>query len=504
MTEVVTGRVARSGSAGRRPGWSWRVAVSIRRAYGLMKRSTRRPVSPVVLVGAAAVAGVVTGTRSWPLAVSSVVFGAVVAGWRGERRTRVVLLLVAVAIIAGWRAQDAVDAVQPDRLGPYSGWVRLVDDPQPYGGGTRLVLEVEGERYEAWVRGRARRIRVAQWRGGERVVVAGVRVSLSDERAGRVRWQHVVGEFEIDWAADRIGGGPVDRASNRVRVLIERGATVLPGDDGALFRGLVVGDDRDQPREMLERFRASGLSHLTAVSGQNVAFVLAAAGPLLRRMRPWWRWGVTLALIGWFVSLTRFEPSIVRAGTMAALSATGFVLGRERSPERLLWSAVTLLLLVDPLLVESVGFWLSVGATAGVVSVAPWLSARLGALGRLAEPVSVTLGAQVGVAVPALLVFGRLPLVSVPANLLAVPVAGFVMLYGLPAGLLAGAVPAVGPVVMFPCRVGVRWVDSVAVAGERIEPSGGLVWVGWVVLVVATTTIAAMNRGRHGSPPADR
>jgi competence protein ComEC len=45
---------------------------------------------------------------------------------------------------------------------------------------------------------------------------------------------------------------------------------VMPPDDAALFRGLVVGDDRAQSDAMIERFRASGLSHLTAVSGQNV------------------------------------------------------------------------------------------------------------------------------------------------------------------------------------------------------------------------------------------
>src|SRR5690606_27022351 len=113
-------------------------------------------------------------------------------------------------------------------------------------------------------------------------------------------------------------------------------------------------------------------------------------------------------------------------------------------------------------------------------------------LGPMAMPVGVTLGAQLGVVVPAVLVFGRLPLVSVPANLLAVPVAGFVMLYGLPAGLVAGFVPPVAPVVMFPCRVGVRWVDTVAVLGERLEPSGSGVWIGWVLLVVAVAAIAAM------------
>ena len=90
--------------------------------------------------------------------------------------------------------------------------------------------------------------------------------------------------------------------------------------------------------------------------------------------------------------------------------------------------AVVGLLLFDPLLAWSVGLWLSVGATAGVTAVGPWLAPRLGVLGPLALPVAVTVGAQFGVAVPSLLVFGRLSLVGTVANLVAVPVAGFVML----------------------------------------------------------------------------
>ena len=150
-------------------------------------------------------------------------------------------------------------------------------------------------------------------------------------------------------------------------------------------------------------------------------------------------------MIAWFVALTRFEPSILRAGAMAALSATAFLTGRERSPVRLLSIAVLALVLIDPLLVWSVGFWLSVGATAGVCAIGPVLARRFSRLGPLATPLGITLGAQIGVMLPSLLVFGRLPLVSVPANLLAVPVAGAVMLYGLPAALVAGLLPASGP-----------------------------------------------------------
>ena len=94
------------------------------------------------------------------------------------------------------------------------------------------------------------------------------------------------------------------------------------------------------------------------------------------------------------------------------------------------------LLLVDPLLARSVGFWLSVGATAGVTTIGPVARRAARGLGLLARRSAITLGAQVGVLLPAVLVFGQVPLVSVPANVLAGPVAGGVMLYGLPAGLL--------------------------------------------------------------------
>ena len=55
----------------------------------------------------------------------------------------------------------------------------------------------------------------------------------------------------------------------------------------SLYTGLVIGDDREQPADLADAFRGAGLTHLLAVSGQNVAFALALAGPLLRRLRLW-------------------------------------------------------------------------------------------------------------------------------------------------------------------------------------------------------------------------
>lgn len=432
----------------------------------------------VALLACTAVMGVWVGSVWLPMLV-----GVAAAVWL---RSHVVLILaILVSLVAVELGQRAWREVQPRALGPYSGWAEVVGPSRTAGAGVRVTLEIEGERFDAWVYGRLRRTLGAR-EAGEHVWVQGVR-RPHGEHPRRSQVRHVVGRFDVEVAADWLPGAPVHRAANRVRDSLRRAAEVsMPGADAALFTGLVIGDDSRQPAQMIHDFRRSGLSHLTAVSGQNVALVLAAAGPILRRLRPWPRWGASLALIAWFMVLTRFEPSILRAGVMGMLAVTAFVLGRRDRPVRLLAWAVLALVLADPLLVWSVSFWLSAGATAGVCLVPPWLSPRLPGPTWLRLPLAVTIGAQVGVALPALLVFGRLPLVSLVANLLAVPAAGFVMLYGLPAGLVAaGLPPLLASLVMLPAALATRWVAVVAALAARAEPSGAWAVVGWAAVFCA-------------------
>ncbi len=448
-------------------------------------RTRDEALSTATLVGLAIAVAIAVVTRSPAVAVL-----ALLGSLTLNRRLRVAAAVALVVGGAAVRSTAAWHELRPDRLGRFAGWATVVEEPRRYAGAMRALVELDGERFEAWVRGRADQLRIAEWRAGDRVALAGGRTVVEPDRIGRVAWQHVVGELDVDWLGDAVPGGRLATASNRVRELVERGAGALRSDQAVLARGLVIGDDRDQPTEMVERFRTSGLSHLMAVSGQNVAFVIAAAGPVLRRAPPLSRWLLTVLLIAWFVVITRAEPSVLRAGLMAALGATAFALGRRNEPVRLLALAVVALLLVDPLLAWSVGFWLSVGATGGVTVIGPRLARRLRRLGPLAMPLGITLGAQAGVAIPSILVFGRLSLVGTVANLVAVPVAGLVMLYGLPACILGGAVPALAPVVMAPVGVGVRWIDAVATIGAAVEPDPPWSWAGWGVLGVLLAVVA--------------
>jgi competence protein ComEC len=414
-------------------------------------------------------------------------------------------LAAALGFFTLWRASAPVDLPQ---FGLHQGWAQVVTEPRPQARGVRVVLRIDGQRFESFVQDADLLEEVRRWQGGHQVRLLGEKRSLSSHRASRVAWQHVVGSYRIDAIRDRRDGSRLSVFSNGLRASISRGAHVLPPTDAALFQGLVIGDRSGQTHEMQQRYAASGLSHLTVVSGLNVSLLMVAIAPILRRARPVLRWLATLVILAWFVSLTRYEPSILRAATMAALVATASLRGDDRRTWRILWIAVGLLLLHDPALVHSVGFWLSVGATAGVAVLGPQLAAGLRGLGPLATPLGISLGAQIGVAPPMLLLMGGIPLWSVPANLVAVPVASLVKLYGLPAAALAGAVPALAPLLMFPTRVAVRWVDLVAVVASSVHVGPTVtrgVWILWIAISVwALRPRPDKNRERHDSASTQR
>lgn len=427
------------------------------------------------------------------------------------RRARAGCLVMAagvVLVVGGALGERAWSRTVPDHLGPFSGWARVVDDPSPIGRGQRVTVEIEGERFALRGYGRVAG-KVERLAAGEHVWIEGRRTALVGSAARRAAVRHIVGDIDVELVGDVLEGAPASRAANRVRRLLRSTSeATMPDDVAALFTGLVVGDDARQAPQVVDAFRSSGLSHLTAVSGQNLTYLLAALAPLLGRLRPRARWVVTIGAILWFMSLTRFEPSILRAGMMSILASTAFVRGRDLGAVRALACAVLILVAIDPLLVWSVGFWLSVSATAGVIVAGPRLASLVPGSPWVRIPLGVTLGAQLGVALPSLMVFGRLPLVALVANPAAVPVAGAVMVAGVPCAVIAAIVSGVMPeplgaggaeVVMLPVEVATRWVAEVARVASALEPGDPWPIIGWLVVALVIGTRAARTR-MQGSP----
>ena len=386
---------------------------------------------------------------------------------------------------------------------PFSGLARIVEDPVAKFGGTQVVLNIEGKRYLALAHSVAGR-RMLSSEAGNVLHVEGVRAPLPSTSVRRYASRHIVGTFSVTFTDERVfPASPLFRSANKTRATMLQAARQMPRDEAALFMGLVIGDDRAQPRDMITAFRASGLSHLTAVSGQNVAFVLTVFGSYINRARTWWRLGLTLFLLGWFVVITRAEPSVLRASMMAAMTAIAFARGRDMSARKALLYSVCVLLAIDPLLILSIGFWMSSLATSGLIFVTPWLKKLLHGPRWFNEPLSTTLGAQLGVMPVSLFIFSSAPAISLVTNLLAVPVAGFVMLVGMPVAFICGLfITMFGPVViplcevaMLPVQFGTRWVWWVAAMGERVSPQGianVLLWVVWAAFLVALHRSARM------------
>jgi len=404
------------------------------------------------------------------------------------------VLLLAAVTVSGSAWASLSWSVPPATNDECGGTVRLLDDPRPTGPGTAVVVDTGEMRLRAVAHGPGA-WRISRLSAGDSVEIHG-ECGPSARFAGRDRVNHVLGTMRVgEVGAAEPSSSPAHRAANRMRALVERGVRRMNNEDASLFMGLVIGDDRYQPRSMVDDFRTSGLSHLCSVSGQNVAYVLALCGPLLRRLRPSARLASTLAVIGWFVVLTRAEPSVLRASMMAAVVAVNFFRGSPRNARDVLAVSVTVLLVVDPLLAHSVGFALSAGATAGLA----WLSRPLGSRLGLPGVLAATVAAQAGTLPVALLVFGRVPLVSLIVNPLAVPVAGAVMLVGIPAAVMSALLPdaAAAPLCAL-MALPVRWVAGVAAVGARIEPHGPAALGAWTAVAVAAVLWVRRHRAVAG------
>jgi competence protein ComEC len=176
---------------------------------------------------------------------------------------------------------------------------------------------------------------------------------------------------------------------------------------------------------------------------------------------------------------------------MAAIAVLAAHVGRPARGIRVLALAASALLLVDPFLLRSIGFLLSCGASLGIALLAGPLARRLRGPAWLREALGTTLAAQVGVAPLLLPVFGTIPLVSLPANLLAVPLAGPLTTWGLTGGVAAGIVrphaPRAAALLQLPTRVLSQALLGIAdLAGSAPVPLDA----GDVVAVVAGALIA--------------
>jgi competence protein ComEC len=260
----------------------------------------------------------------------------------------------------------------------------------------------------------------------------------------------------------------------------------LSEPEGGLATGILIGIKERVSAEVADAFATTGLSHVVAISGWNIALVGGVVGGLLaaagmgRRGRSI---SVVLAIAA-YTLLSGASASVVRAALMGGVAIAARASGRPGTASMALGMAVWLLVLAEPAMAADIGFQLSVTATAGLLAwgdrATGWMRGLGGGRcpGWLAETLGVSLAAQLATLPLVLFHFGRLSLISPLANLLVAPLVAPAMVVSL-LGLLGGVAMAAG--------VPALLLAPIALAGRLVL--GGMIGIAHVLAGVPLASV---------------
>ncbi len=275
-----------------------------------------------------------------------------------------------------------------------------------------------------------------------------------------------------------------------------RSARAVTPDSGALVAGLAIGDDSALSLSMSERMKSLSLTHLTAVSGANCAIVIGGVFFLLRSLgaRRSFVVAASVSALCLYVAVVGTEPSVLRAALMAAVVLVFMISGRKVPALVALAWAMTLTLVLWSKMVTSLGFWLSVSATAAILVLAPKLYQvlKLRTPAWLAMSLAVVVSAQLW-CMPLLLdLQGGLPTYSVVANLLAEPLVAPITILGILALMLASVFPGVGSFLFWLAST-FAWVIE-QISQLALLPVASIWWPsGLVGLLLMITSVLALT-----------
>jgi competence protein ComEC len=379
--------------------------------------------------------------RNPALVVAALAVGAAFASLLVQGVGRILLLALALALVGWWWGSARLEALD-------SSWLR-----HEVGRTGRAHVVVTGParraRYELRVPAQVKRFGVdelhepvllklppgrAPPQGAELEVIAKIDFPRGpengfDERALlRRRGVHVVLRA-TSWRAIGERGGAAGVADGLRARLSRTIAPGLEGDRRAVIAGVVLGEDEGLTQELRDDFRASGLYHLLAVSGQNVA--LLAGGVLMIA----WLAGVSrwvgevgaLTAITAYVVAVGWQPSVVRAGVAGVLTSLAWLVARPRDRWYFLLLGAAVLLAWNPYSVLEPGFQLSFTAVAAIFVAVPRVDRALEGYplpAWLRGVLAVSVACGLATAPIVLFHFGSVPVYAVISNALAAPAVG--------------------------------------------------------------------------------
>lgn len=452
---------------------------------------------------AASSAGLVVGTALALLPQTSMfsmwtwlVFALVSLGLALRKRTKQFLMLAAISglLIGLWRGSQ--EQIALEKYTPHYGHSVIVkgktlEDASP-GASKNQHLELGHVQLEGmplhghvWVSSNSR----LEVKRGDIITIQGVLEEGFGTYAGSMHRAHIA-SIRRPYPGD-IGGRIRDWFAVQV-------GSVLPEPHASLGVSYTVGQSQNLSESVSDQFRLLGLTHLLVASGSQLTLLVRFARRPLSRRSKYLAILMSLIMIGSFLLLTGFSPSMIRAALVSVLSLVAWYYGRFIHPIVLLFFVAGLTVLFQPSFAwGDVGWLLSFAAFAGIVILAPLLQHYF--WGDQHEPgffrylLVSTLAAQITTLPIVMYVFGEYSPLALIANIAILPLASIVMFLTFLSGLTAAILPVLGEMISLPNEAVLVYMTHVTEKMSTLPWAHGEVTISSNLLVLGYLAIAGVS-----------
>lgn len=273
--------------------------------------------------------------------------------------------------------------------------------------------------------------------------------------------------------------------------------SAVPDDDAQFALAYLVGQKLTESETLNEQLKTIGLVHAVVASGAHLTILVGAVRRLFVRVSKYLTAVASFAMIGGFILVTGFSPSMTRAGLVSGISLLAWYYGRVVHPMVLLPFVAAVTVLYNPSYIwGDVGWYLSFAAFAGVIMLAPLLHhyfwGRDSTPGLLREILVATVAAQLTTLPIVIAAFGYYSPYALLANLLVVPLVPLTMLLTFVAGVVGIILSPLARIIGMPLEFILDYMKTVV---EWLATSPGAqkeVVMSWQMIVAAYTAIIVL------------
>lgn len=353
------------------------------------------------------------------------------------KRILMILALMAGVVLGGWRG--GIELIDVKYMAQFEGDEievvgKVYEDPD--GSGGKMTFRINELRFggEREVRGSL----FVQVSGGRAEVARSDTVRLRGKLSGG--FGSFAGSMYRPKVVEILRPEPGDFGLKIREFFAELVRKYIPSPEVDLSLGYLLGARRALPDSLTETLKIVGLTHIVVASGYNLSILVRFSRKVFGKISRFAAMFVSLILIFMFMAITGWTPSMLRAGMVAVLSLLAWYAGRNFHPVKLIFLVAAATLLINPNYIVDLGWILSIASFAGVIIVAPLITAYFYGRKRpnfVARVVLETVAAQI-VCLPVLLFFfGSFSLISVVANVLVVPTIPAVMALTFATGIVS-------------------------------------------------------------------